>query len=586
MTLKFNAKPSPPPFTVSSPTGSGRRAFPRAINRILQGSTLRVAHCRAQAWCSNAAVMSKRLALQPLPKRLSETTDARADAATAAKPARRAPSALTRKDAIEPRRLALKYAAQTLVLEYKEPATGKLRHRSFRIDVDRFETSTQCERRLWGRISKAIVPGSLQPEQVGKLVAQLFQHEKQHNPGDNELSTAADRFMSEQISVSTPTRARTGLKPMPASPSPAKPTPLADSQAVKPNLALHEASTERKGLGGVDAATVAEGDKENSPAPSDGMPQGLEAVSAGANADVSRDTAASIADTRVASVKATAHETEPGATQEDSANTGAHPLPDAAKASSSSSLLGDLPKLAGTLGAGGGTIYGRRAGLVQSVRAGGFDGADIAGPAGDNSDDDRPPLFSSQEVRQQADETEKAEDAEEETEPAPAHSNLEVETPESPTSSQGEAFLGVGTKSPDLDEELVEEEDIPDYADDFEDDDFEDEDDDLPLPLPGSNAKDKVGGEERTANSEAAEETAAAREERLRLRGDDVDLQHVEQSELDRYKAAMEAEFEQNAIKPGDANWVHDVQVDFGDAEEDCGWDEEDEEVVDDDDAF
>jgi len=95
-----------------------------------------------------------------------------------------------------------------------------------------------------------------------------------------------------------------------------------------------------------------------------------------------------------------------------------------------------------------------------------------------------------------------------------------------------------------------------------------------------------VGGEERTANSEAAEETAAAREERLRLRGDDVDLQHVEQSELDRYKAAMEAEFEQNAIKPGDANWVHDVQVDFGDAEEDCGWDEEDEEVVDDDDAF
>ena len=57
-------------------------------------------------------------------------------------------------------------------------------------------------------------------------------------------------------------------------------------------------------------------------------------------------------------------------------------------------------------------------------------------------------------------------------------------------------------------------------------------------------------------------------------------------AKMEEYKAAMEAEFEQNAIKPGDANWVHDVQVDFGDAEEDCGWDEEDEEVVDDDDAF
>ena len=136
------------------------------------------------------------------------------------------------------------------MLEYKEQATGKLRHRSFRIDVDRFETAQQCERKLWGRLSKAVVPGALQAAQVGKLVAQLFQHEKQQNPDADELEMAAERFMSAQVEQPTPTRS--GLKPM----------PLAASQ-VKPNQ-LPEAKSEKKG--GSTAGSSgddAEGDKEN-----------------------------------------------------------------------------------------------------------------------------------------------------------------------------------------------------------------------------------------------------------------------------------------------------------------------------------
>ena len=168
---------------------------------------------------TKSATMKK--TLQPLPRRLSAEgppapAPAPADSAGGAavkhgKPSG-SPSQRT-KERIEPRRIALKYASQTIVLEYKEQATGKLRHRSFRIDVDRFETAQQCERKLWGRLSKAVVPGALQAAQVGKLVAQLFQHEKQQNPDADELEMAAERFMSAQVEKPTPTRS--GLKPMP-----------------------------------------------------------------------------------------------------------------------------------------------------------------------------------------------------------------------------------------------------------------------------------------------------------------------------------------------------------------------------------
>ena len=98
--------------------------------------------------------MSKRLSLQPLPRRLSaESAPAPASAGKsdraapvergAARPGKPVSPSQHKKAVIEPRRIALKYASQTLVLEYKEKETGKLRHRSFRIDVDRFETAAQ-----------------------------------------------------------------------------------------------------------------------------------------------------------------------------------------------------------------------------------------------------------------------------------------------------------------------------------------------------------------------------------------------------------------------------------------------------------
>lgn len=63
------------------------------------------------------------------------------------------------------------------------------------------------------------------------------------------------------------------------------------------------------------------------------------------------------------------------------------------------------------------------------------------------------------------------------------------------------------------------------------------------------------------------------------MRGDDVDLNGLDQEELDEYKRLMEVDFDKNAIKPGDPRYQHDVQVEFDDPEEDCGWDEEDDYV-------
>lgn len=49
------------------------------------------------------------------------------------------------------------------------------------------------------------------------------------------------------------------------------------------------------------------------------------------------------------------------------------------------------------------------------------------------------------------------------------------------------------------------------------------------------------------------------------------------QEKLDAYKEQMETEFEKHAIKPGDAKWQHDVQIEFEEPEEDGGWDDGDE---------
>jgi hypothetical protein len=544
----------------------------------------------------------KKLSLQPLPRRLSaEGAPAPAPAGKTgqAAPAERGVARSSKpvspsqqkKAVIEPRRIALKYASQTLVLEYKEKQTGKLRHRSFRIDVDRFETAAQCERKLWGRLSKAVVPGSLQASQVGKLVAQLFQHEKQQNPDADELEQATERFMAAQVEQPTPTKI--GHKPM----------PLAD---VKSNQ-LEETRPEKK-IGSPGCRS----DKENSPNP---------VVSAGQRAPIPSTSATAqegeVIDSRSGSTRGSGGDESPATATEQSAGKGLEPLPDSVR-STSNSLLGDMPKLPGTLGGmpklpgtlGGGATAGRRAGLQPlgssggSGNSGGFGSLTVSlglpSDEDDEDDDYKPPASQAAQTKR----------AETEGSSAPKEISPVVATPVSVASSDGSGagrFLSIGAKSPvagndakpsegrsapsdsfDLDEEVVEDEDIPDYADDFEDEFGDEDDNDLSLPLPGSNAKDKVGDEKKADGDTAVEqeETAGEREERLRLRGDDVDLQHVEETELEKYKRLMEEEFEKNAIKPGDANWQHDVQVDFGEAEEDCGWDEEDEEVDEEEDAF
>lgn len=549
--------------------------------------------------------MSKRHSLQPLPRRLSaENAPSTAGASksdSAARPGKPISPSQHKKAVIEPRRIALKYASQTLVLEYKETETGKLRHRSFRIDVDRFETAAQCERKLWARLSKAVVPGSLQASQVGKLVSQLFQHEKLQNPDADELEQATERFMAAQVERPTPTKV--GLKPMPM--------PFADAKA---NQLPEDAKPEKK-VSGMGISS----DKENSPNLDVAAKQGPPITSTSPAAEGSAADAESppaLGGDEDTTIPATAK----GA--DNSVDTGLESSP--APARSTGSLLGDMPKLPGTLsglpslpGTLGGPVAGRRAGLQP---LGGGLGGSMAGSGGfgsltmslgipdddDDDDDYKPPASqTAQEKSAQPDSSSAIKAASPASKP----------TPVSATSSNGSGagrFLSVGVNSPvaggdakpsdktpapsdsfelEEEEEVIEDEDIPDYADDFEDD-FEDEDDnDLSLPLPGSNAKDKVEVEkkaeaEKGDQTAERQETAEEKEERLRLRGDDVDLNQVEETELEKYKRLMEEEFAKNAIKPGDANWQHDVQVDFGEAEEECGWDEDDEEVDEEEDAF
>mmetsp|Transcript_23226 Transcript_23226/g.36326 ORF Transcript_23226/g.36326 Transcript_23226/m.36326 type:complete len:169 (+) Transcript_23226:473-979(+) len=114
----------------------------------------------------------------------------------------------------------------------------------------------------------------------------------------------------------------------------------------------------------------------------------------------------------------------------------------------------------------------------------------------------------------------------------------------------------------------ISEEEIPDYADDFED--VEES------PVPTRGKEDHL--------SEGEDEEARQIEITRKLAGDDVDLQNVDPDELVDYKAQMEVEFEKRAIKPGDPRFQHDVQMDFSEPEEDAGWDEEDDYVPSDDD--
>lgn len=57
----------------------------------------------------------------------------------------------------------------------------------------------------------------------------------------------------------------------------------------------------------------------------------------------------------------------------------------------------------------------------------------------------------------------------------------------------------------------------------------------------------------------------------------DEDLNKLSDQELSRKKALMEQLFEQNRKKKDDPDFVYDLQVDFPEQLESCGWDEDDE---------
>ena len=54
------------------------------------------------------------------------------------------------------------------------------------------------------------------------------------------------------------------------------------------------------------------------------------------------------------------------------------------------------------------------------------------------------------------------------------------------------------------------------------------------------------------------------------------DLQRVSAISLRMAKARMDVDFEEKQLKPGDPGYVYDKQVDFDDANEPSGWDDDD----------
>ena len=58
--------------------------------------------------------------------------------------------------------------------------------------------------------------------------------------------------------------------------------------------------------------------------------------------------------------------------------------------------------------------------------------------------------------------------------------------------------------------------------------------------------------------------------------GDMGDLQRVSAISLRMAKARMDVDFEEKQLKPGDPGYVYDKQVDFDDANEPSGWDDDD----------
>ncbi|EKX42542.1 hypothetical protein GUITHDRAFT_111517 [Guillardia theta CCMP2712] len=114
------------------------------------------------------------------------------------------------RDLIQPRRVAIKFATKTMVFEYVDGNTGKLRHRSFRIDMERFESCEQCERKFWSKLSRTIVPNSVNRDQIKSLIAKLYLQEKSLNPDADELEDATKHFMNAESSASSDRKSEIG----------------------------------------------------------------------------------------------------------------------------------------------------------------------------------------------------------------------------------------------------------------------------------------------------------------------------------------------------------------------------------------
>lgn len=54
------------------------------------------------------------------------------------------------------------------------------------------------------------------------------------------------------------------------------------------------------------------------------------------------------------------------------------------------------------------------------------------------------------------------------------------------------------------------------------------------------------------------------------------DLNKLDDYELDKRKAAMDEDFEKNRLRPGDADYVYDKEVEFNEGKIESGWDDED----------
>ena len=62
---------------------------------------------------------------------------------------------------------------------------------------------------------------------------------------------------------------------------------------------------------------------------------------------------------------------------------------------------------------------------------------------------------------------------------------------------------------------------------------------------------------------------------------EEEDLNKLDDYELDKRKEIMDEEFEKNRIRPDDANFEYDKEVEFDIGKVESGWDEDDDEYSD-----